>query len=268
MCGAIANTRTGYGRLFLECGQCGFIWSHDYPEWLAKRGMGLRGSWGGPERGGERDDYIVRLLYHHFPEKRIMLFGVGTTLVFRVLLEEGLDVLGVDVSRAVVQFRREEFGSRFIHTTDLKAVGRKFDIITACEVIEHLHRPRQWFRLLNRCLQDDGVIAGCTNLYPGSGPIEDGQKVGYMSLGGHVAYWSERSLTNAFAQIGLTALFFEIICPGSSKPDLLYQSLFPNKRLFFATRNTKVIEQLRNLQQQSPILPLDTSDYQVPAYRK
>lgn len=267
-CRGQGTRRVGYERVFLECEKCGFLWCHDEPEWAARRGMGLSGSWGGPERGGERDDFLVRFLNANgTPRQRVLLYGTGTTLVFRVLHQEGFDVYGADVSDEVVAYRATEFPKRFLHATSIERSAGAFDIITACEVFEHLHDPHRWLGALVRNLTPTGALCGSTNFYPGFGPIEDNQAIGYMSLGGHVAYWSERSLATALARDGLETVFFELVCPGSVKPDLGTNSLFPNKRLFISSRDTELIEHLRTLREREPVLPCDTSDYPVAAYR-
>src|SRR5664280_226686 len=84
ICTAESVPRRAYGRLFRECRSCGFIWSHDYPEHAANEGGGLEGSWGGPERGGERDDFMVRFLNETVVRRRVLIYGAGTTLAFRV----------------------------------------------------------------------------------------------------------------------------------------------------------------------------------------
>jgi SAM-dependent methyltransferase len=268
VCCSASRRRTGYGRRFLECRSCGFLWCHDTPEWFAERGMGMQGSWGGPEAGGERDDFLVRLLRREGLEGSVLIYGAGTTLVFRVLCEEGLDVFGADVSEEVVRFRSQEFPGRFLHAAELAETTLGFDVITACEVFEHLHDPRRWIGYLVQNLEPHGVLCGSTNLYPGHGPIEDGQPVGYMSLPGHVAYWSERSLATLMAEHGMDVVFFELVCPGSVKPDPRYNILFPNKRLYFASKDPEVVARLRARHHQEPILPLDTSDYPVVAYHR
>jgi hypothetical protein len=116
-------------------------------------------------------------------------------------------------------------------------------------------------------LAHDGVLCGSTNFYPGQGPIEDDQVIGYMSLDGHVAYWTEEALAAALQPLGLGVVLFELVCPGSVKPDLTFNSLFPNKRLFFASRDKALLERLRSIKRRMPVLPCDTSDYPVAAYR-
>lgn len=270
VCSSPGAKRRAYGRIFLHCQDpaCGFIWCHDSSERDANRGMGLTGSWGGVERGGERDDFMVRLLNDlGKPRRRILIFGAGTTLVFRVLHEEGFEVVGVDVSEDVVNYRSAEFPSQFRHASELERGRGEFDIITACEVFEHLHDPNRWISTLVENLASDGVLCGSTNFYPGSGPIEDGQEIGYMSLGGHVAYWSQPALANCFGRFGLEVVLFELVCPGSVKPDLTYGTLVPNKRLFFASRDASVVAILTAMKARNPVLPCDTSDYPVQRYR-
>ena len=268
ICEGTGTRRVGYGRPFVECARCGFLWCHDSPEWVAARGMGLVGSWGGPEKGGERDDFMVRLLNDHGRERRkVLIYGAGTTLVFRVLHDEGFDVYGADIGSDVVAYRNTEFPGRFFHASEIEKSAHGFDIITACEVFEHMHDPVRWINALSSNLAPDGVLCGSTNFYPGDGPIEDGQRIGYMSVGGHVAYWSESALDAALRRLHMQVVVFELVCPGSVKPDLAYGSLFPNKRLFFGSRDAALIERLRALKAETPILPCDTSDYPVPAYR-
>lgn len=270
VCSAPGAKRRGYGRLFLQCqaSDCGFVWCHDSSESVANDGMGLVGSWGGVERGGERDDYMVRFLNGAGkPRRRVLIFGAGTTLVFRVLHDEGFEVEGADVDAEVVNYRSAEFPGQFRHAFELERRRGEFDIITACEVFEHLHNPNRWLDILAANLAPDGVLCGSTNFYPGSGPIEDGQDPGYMSYTGHVSYWSESALSKCVGRLGFKVVLFEMVCPGSVKPDLTYGSLFPNKRMFFASRDLELIAALDALKARNPILQCDTSDYPVRAYR-
>lgn len=266
LCGSRCRRRSAYNRVFLECSSCGFIFTGDYPEFVAMLGMGMVGSWGGVSKGGEREDFLVRLLHAEFGVRRFLLFGVGATLAFPQLVSEGFDVYGADVSKEVIELRQKEFGHRFFHADHLDAFNGYFDAIIACEVFEHFHRPLFWTNRLIASLGSDGIICGTTNFYPG-GPIEDSQKVGYMSIRGHVAYWSESSLNRAFREGGMGVVLFEMVCPGSIKPDQKFGDLFPNKRVFFLTRNQVMLQRFRSLKERQPVLPLDTSDYPIAAYR-
>lgn len=267
VCGGQTHVRSGYRRRFLECGSCGFIFSDDFPEIVARSGMGMVGSWGGADVGGEREDFLVRFLAETVRAESFLLYGVGSTLAFPVLLSEKFDVYGCDLSPDVIAYREKEFGrERFFHVDELEKKTGRYDAVIACEVFEHFHDPIKWAGMIARSLKEGGVVCGTTNFYPG-GPIEDGQKVGYMSLLGHVVYWSESAMGRLMEQFGMQLVTFEMVCPGSVKPDLKFNDLFPNKRIFFASSDQRIIEQLLQLKAGNPIMQLDTSDYPHPAYR-
>lgn len=266
VCRGRTTPRWAYRRSFLQCRVCRFIFSHDYPEFAALSGMGMTGSWGGTSSGGEREDYLTRMLVAEFAVSKVLLYGVGSALAFPVLLDEGYDVEGTDVTEEVIAFRKKAAGDRFFHASDLSQRRAVYDAVIACEVFEHFHQPRRWIGEIAASLKPGGVLCGTTNFHPG-GRIEDGQKVGYMSLRGHVAYWSETSFSRAVDAHGMKAVFFEMVCPGSVKRDLKYDDLFPNKRVFFATSDEKRMHQLTELRRSTPVLPIDLSDYSVAAYR-
>ncbi|RLA51485.1 MAG: hypothetical protein DRR42_10175 [Gammaproteobacteria bacterium] len=268
VCGGVTSICSGYGRKFLECECCGLIFTDDYPEIAATRGMGMIGSWGGADVGGEREDFLVRMLAEVVNAEAFLLYGVGSTLAFPVLLSEKFDVCGCDVSSDVIAYRQAEFGSeRFFHVNELQSRSKKYDAVIACEVFEHFHDPVKWVGIIVGRLTDGGTVCGTTNFYPG-GTIEDNQKVGYMSINQHVAYWSEHSMARLMELFGMTLITFEMVCPGSIKPDLKFNDLFPNKRVFFASSDKNVIKRLQAIKDQSPVLQLDTSDYYHQAYRE
>lgn len=228
-------------------------------------GMGMTGSWGGATKGGEREDYLARMASSEFGAKKILLYGVGSAVVFEVLLQEGFDIEGTDVSSDVIEFRRKERGERFFSAFELAQKKGRYDAVIACEVFEHLHNPQRWIGDILRSLHSGGILCGTTNFYFG-GPIEDQQKVGYMSLPGHVAYWSERSLSRIVEPYGMRVVAFEMICPGSVKPDKKYNDLFPNKRVFFASSDVAKMKRLEQIKSETPILPIDLSDYNHKSY--
>lgn len=261
LCGGATQKRAAYDRLFLQCQDCGFIFAGDYPKFLNNRGMGLVGSWGGPESGGEREDFLVRMISRDFGLRLHLLYGTGTTAAFPKLLNDGFDVYGCDISKSVVRYRQRNFGKhRFFHVSRLPTKQHVFDTVIACEVFEHFHKPKAQIECIIKSLRPGGILCGCTNFHLG-GDIEDSQKIGYMSLFGHIAYWSERSLAKLLGNYGFGLILFEMVCPGSVKPDPKYGQLFPNKRVFFATNDSHKILYLSKLRDVSPILPIDVSTY-------
>ena len=267
VCGGKTFKEMAYNRIFVKCSSCNFIFSGDFPEFTANIGMGMSGSWGGAEKGGEREDYLVRMLANDYGKKTFLLYGVGSTLAFPVLLQEGFDVYGCDVSEDVIRYRQSQFGKeRFFHARELQTKIDRFDAIVACEVFEHFCNPKKWITRIVHSLRKDGIICGTTNFYLGKG-IEDTNSIGYMGLAGHVAYWSEQSMEKMFNAFNMALVAFEMICPGSIKPDPKYNLLFPNKRVFFLSSNSESMDKLKVLKMVVPVLPIDTSDYPVAVYK-
>jgi len=75
-----------------------------------------------------------------------------------------------------------------INTTELST--DPFDVVIASEVLEHFPDPRPNFENLFSYVKDDGIIIAGTNIRDYL-PM---QKVSYVWPGGHVSYWSPKSL--------------------------------------------------------------------------
>ncbi|MDX6277308.1 MAG: hypothetical protein QOJ72_1436 [Nocardioidaceae bacterium] len=114
---------------------------------------------------------------------KVMVFGAGRSLdyqhiaklpsVDRVVMSDVVD-LGVD--------------SDFINIT--KGTTERFDLIIACEVVEHFPDPRSEFPRLFKLLTRNGLLVCSTNIY-------DGRNVAnhrYLYSRGHVSYYSPRAI--------------------------------------------------------------------------
>jgi len=77
---------------------------------------------------------------------------------------------------------------------------RKFDIITSCEVIEHLPHPRKIFDIVRRHLKPRGVFAFQTAQWD---PESLGRDWWYLGPhNGHISLYSADSLTHVFNDMG------------------------------------------------------------------
>ena len=112
-----------------------------------------------------------------------MVFGAGRSLdyqhiaklpaVDRVVMSDVVD-LGVDAD--------------FINIT--KGTSERFDLIIACEVVEHFTDPRAEFPRLFKLLTRNGLLVCSTNIY-------DGRNVAnhrYLYSRGHVSYYSPHAI--------------------------------------------------------------------------
>ncbi|MFC1481903.1 class I SAM-dependent methyltransferase [Candidatus Neomarinimicrobiota bacterium] len=256
LCNGKTVRRQGYGRAFYQCLDCEFIFAIDYDIKILSRGMGMEGSWTGPGEGGYREYYLVNMLIQDLGLSSFLLYGTGNTRTFADLREEGLDVVGCDISPDVVEYKKATFGDDTFFTPDSLPANKTYDAIVAVEVFEHLADPKSVFSLFIDKLSPGGVICGTSNFYPG-GPIEDDNKPGCMSIPGHVAYWSLKSMRHIAQYYHFAVSAFEMIRPGSVLPDEKYGQLWPNKRVFFVYDPSIHQTYFEHLMETTPILPID-----------
>ncbi|WP_283134155.1 class I SAM-dependent methyltransferase [Rhizohabitans arisaemae] len=82
---------------------------------------------------------------------------------------------------------------------DLAApVTDRFDLLIACEVVEHFTDPPADFAQLFSHVTDDGLVVCSTNIYDGT----DLKKHDYVFIKGHTSYYSPRSIARIAKENG------------------------------------------------------------------
>jgi SAM-dependent methyltransferase len=109
---------------------------------------------------------------------------------------------------------RSEYGARVsssnsgapVRAGDLSALDfgeRRFDVINATEVIEHVRDPRAFFRKVRGLLAPGGVFLYTTGNADGLYARALGTRWPYLAPEGHLFYFSARTLSRYFAEVGL-----------------------------------------------------------------
>ncbi len=146
--------------------------------------------------------------------KRILDLGCGNGEIANKLIAEGFTIYGVDGSEQGVQiankYNPEHFFVMNFEKDDLprELTGIIFDTIISTEVIEHLYDPDAYIKLCKRILKGNGKLIVTT---PYHGYLKNlvlsvmGKWDAHFSpqwTGGHIKFWSLRSITELLNQNG------------------------------------------------------------------
>jgi 2-polyprenyl-3-methyl-5-hydroxy-6-metoxy-1,4-benzoquinol methylase len=158
--------------------------------------------------------------------------GCGNGQIAARLCGLGFEVAGFDASpQGVAQARRAVPNGRFEVLQSGEALasilGTDWDLVVSLEVIEHLYAPRRFVAETFELLRPGGVLIVSTPYHgylknlvlAASGKLD----AHFTALwdGGHIKFWSYRTLTALLAQSGYTAPVFR----GAGRLPWLWKSM-------------------------------------------
>ena len=148
------------------------------------------------------------------PGRRIFEVGCGNGSIAKVLESKGFEVTGVDPSESGIAraaHPRLRLGSAY---DDLAAQYGKFPVVVSLEVVEHCMSPRAYAKTIFDLLEPGGVAIVSTPFHGYwknlalaiTGRMDDH----FTALwdGGHIKFWSERTLRALLAQAGFAPIEF------------------------------------------------------------
>jgi len=144
---------------------------------------------------------------------RVLDAGCGNGFFTRRLRETGFDAVGMDLDESGIIHARKACSSiRFevasIYDSISILFGQQFDAVVSLEVIEHLYDPRTFVGRVQECLRPGGLFVLST---PYHGYLKNllialaGKFDAHVSPswdGGHIKFWSRRTLTSVLEEKG------------------------------------------------------------------
>lgn len=83
--------------------------------------------------------------------------------------------------------------------------GKKYDLITSTEVVEHLSDPMEVFKLFQSLLKKDGILAIMTTFHDGN--LKDFKEWYYIRDRSHKSFYTLKTLEYIGNQVGLEVIY-------------------------------------------------------------
>lgn len=176
------------------------------------------------EKADTTDQYlwepIVKQLKVLKPGSRVLDAGCGNGYFLQHLVKCGYEVSGIELDKSGVDFAKKlEPKSRIenasVYDDVLGIFKEKFDAIVSLEVVEHLFDPKKFVRQMKNCLKPGGFFVLST---PYHGYLKNlsiallGKFDSHVSPlwdGGHIKFWSKKTLTQLLNDEGFQVIQFE-----------------------------------------------------------
>jgi SAM-dependent methyltransferase len=125
--------------------------------------------------------------------------GCGAGDLLHAAQLRGFDAEGVDFQPELVRFGREAYGLRLFcgDLWEVLAAERRYDVVSAFEVVEHVERPLEFLRALANAGTYVAVSVPCAERRPALFAR------GFDDPPHHLTIWTEASLRLALQQAGL-----------------------------------------------------------------
>lgn len=210
---AITNDQYGKTLPLYECLNCTFTYAHPLPEniLLLYENLEDEAYIESLSPRFKEMTHLLKMAIKFYPDARTILdVGAGVGLMVNAAKEKNLDATGVEPSRWLVQKAKKLFNIDLIEgiVPNVSLEGKKFDIVFAVDVIEHLSRPVEFLNILKNYLNDDGIILIATPDSKSFIAKKLGRKWWHYRLA-HIGYFNHQSMKEAVSKANLKIEKFE-----------------------------------------------------------
>ena len=209
----ISDSHYGRTARLVECLECGFRYADPLP---AADLVALYEGLVDPEyREGSEGRIrplrriVARCRALHPAARTLLDIGAGVGLLVHAAREQGMEACGVEPSAWAVEAARERgidlLQGIFPHPA---LAGRRFDVITSIDVIEHLADPRALLADIAAALQPGGVVAITTPNVRSLAARSLGRRWWHFRVA-HVGYFDPATMRRALQGVGLELIRME-----------------------------------------------------------
>ncbi|MFA5070043.1 MAG: class I SAM-dependent methyltransferase [Patescibacteria group bacterium] len=104
-------------------------------------------------------NYIAKLITKIKKEGTVLDLGCGAGILVNLLHQNNFEATGIDSSKEVIEFARNNNNGNYEHTAITQYnTSKKFDVVVATQIIEHLRDPEDFLNRIHKLLKDDGII--------------------------------------------------------------------------------------------------------------
>jgi 2-polyprenyl-3-methyl-5-hydroxy-6-metoxy-1,4-benzoquinol methylase len=141
---------------------------------------------------------LLRILRHQKPGRSLDI-GCGTGILVEEAAKLGYESHGIDVSPHGLSSRLVSLGDRFKQGTidEVQYPSGHFDLVTLCDVIEHIYNPKAFARAVHQIVAPNGIVALATPNY--DAPLRKllGNRNVSFKIPEHVTYYTTNTLALA-----------------------------------------------------------------------
>jgi SAM-dependent methyltransferase len=141
---------------------------------------------------------LERVLRFQTPGRSLDI-GCGTGILVEEAQKLGYESHGIDVSGHGLSSRLDSLGHRFKQGTieEVRYPDNHFDLVTLCDVIEHIYDPRSFAEGVRRIVAPGGIVALATPNYDALMRKVFGERNVSFKIPEHVTYYTTETLCRA-----------------------------------------------------------------------
>jgi hypothetical protein len=133
-------------------------------------------------------------------------FGAGMGMTVATLKRLGFDAVGIEKNPQAAAVGKALFDVEILDV-ELNTLGRKIDLFTLFDVLEHIKYPKNFLSDVSREMSDSAILIVAVPNYNGIGRILYGTRSASLIFPEHVNQFTKQSLVKTLRESGFDILY-------------------------------------------------------------